>query len=324
MEDTNTCVICLDDLNDDIEKVDCGHQFHKECCEKLMSLNCPVCRQNVHWSKDILRHIKHNIKHKTVDETESILLVQELEQEELAAAQLARTFHISEYEYNQQIMQLEMYEHMKRIKEAQETQSKKRKNNENRPRKKNSTRPKPKITKYDSHSDEQRPRKKHRISKYASESSEDLPRRKYCATKYESESSEELPKKKKYELESSEELPKKKTKSHKYDSESSEERHPRKHNKLTKKTRNVTKNLSESEEELPNKQQRITKSDKETLYKYKDDIYDKYNVSVKTLDVNAYNEQKLTTICSKLELSTRGSKKDKQKRIIWKLKSEYL
>lgn len=51
----NICGICHDDLNDDIQILDCGHKFHYECIlESYLSdkkgykyeRKCPYCRKN--------------------------------------------------------------------------------------------------------------------------------------------------------------------------------------------------------------------------------------------------------------------------------------
>lgn len=43
------CVICMDNINENVYELPCSHIFHKECLEMWAEKNydCPVCRHNI-------------------------------------------------------------------------------------------------------------------------------------------------------------------------------------------------------------------------------------------------------------------------------------
>ena len=49
LNEDNTCAICLDALEDDIQTFTCGHKYHKECIElwKKKSNECPQCKKQL-------------------------------------------------------------------------------------------------------------------------------------------------------------------------------------------------------------------------------------------------------------------------------------
>ena len=46
---TMQCSICLDDNNESMQMLECGHTFHKSCCDKWLAKKpaCPLCRRGV-------------------------------------------------------------------------------------------------------------------------------------------------------------------------------------------------------------------------------------------------------------------------------------
>ena len=47
-----TCAICLEKINKNIPKTECGHQFHINCIRKwtsdfIWSVSCPLCRMQI-------------------------------------------------------------------------------------------------------------------------------------------------------------------------------------------------------------------------------------------------------------------------------------
>ena len=49
MEDNIECCICLQKLENNIEKLNCSHLFHIKCINKWRkkNSNCPICRKNI-------------------------------------------------------------------------------------------------------------------------------------------------------------------------------------------------------------------------------------------------------------------------------------
>ena len=43
------CSICLDEKNESVVKLNCGHLYHKDCVKDWLrrELSCPVCRSNI-------------------------------------------------------------------------------------------------------------------------------------------------------------------------------------------------------------------------------------------------------------------------------------
>ena len=38
------CTICTEQTDDKLSKLDCRHEFHQSCLDKLVKKECPVCR----------------------------------------------------------------------------------------------------------------------------------------------------------------------------------------------------------------------------------------------------------------------------------------
>lgn len=58
------CSICLSEMTDKTETLDCGHIFHSDCISKLKSVSrnysykCPLCRAV---------NVNHNVTHISID-----------------------------------------------------------------------------------------------------------------------------------------------------------------------------------------------------------------------------------------------------------------
>lgn len=82
----DSCPICMDDLNEEDNPLDCGHWVHLHCLlnwkeiQKLKNIKCPVCRQDIDINKKIEkkdRMVKININ-KNLNDIESVSLFFEL------------------------------------------------------------------------------------------------------------------------------------------------------------------------------------------------------------------------------------------------------
>ena len=49
MGNENLCIICLQDFENTIIKLDCNHCFHRKCINKWRKINdnCPICRKSI-------------------------------------------------------------------------------------------------------------------------------------------------------------------------------------------------------------------------------------------------------------------------------------
>ena len=45
----NICIICLENFEDKIIKLNCNHYFHRKCINKWRKINdkCPICRKPI-------------------------------------------------------------------------------------------------------------------------------------------------------------------------------------------------------------------------------------------------------------------------------------
>ena len=51
-EKEKECIICLDDVETEWRKLECQHQYHKQCIEDWITINakCPLCMKNINDS----------------------------------------------------------------------------------------------------------------------------------------------------------------------------------------------------------------------------------------------------------------------------------
>jgi hypothetical protein len=67
------CIICLDDIETEWRKLECQHQYHKQCIEDWITIKatCPLCMKNINDGPiEIVQHIYHS----QMDRTYSIAI----------------------------------------------------------------------------------------------------------------------------------------------------------------------------------------------------------------------------------------------------------
>lgn len=57
------CIICLDDIETEWRKLECQHQYHKQCIEDWITIRatCPLCLKNINDSPImVIQHINNS------------------------------------------------------------------------------------------------------------------------------------------------------------------------------------------------------------------------------------------------------------------------
>ena len=57
------CIICLDDIETEWRKLECQHQYHKQCIEDWITIRaiCPLCMKNINDSPImVIQHINNS------------------------------------------------------------------------------------------------------------------------------------------------------------------------------------------------------------------------------------------------------------------------
>lgn len=58
-EKPDECPVCCDDI-DENDILECGHWVHMDCIKRSLKPECPMCRQPLKLSKDIMESIQKN------------------------------------------------------------------------------------------------------------------------------------------------------------------------------------------------------------------------------------------------------------------------
>jgi len=59
------CSICYNNLNDNISKISCGHEFHLHCIDEWYKINitCPLCRQDPLFLERYNKYVEYKKLH---------------------------------------------------------------------------------------------------------------------------------------------------------------------------------------------------------------------------------------------------------------------